>query len=72
MVNDAASLIYQLTIKQNGKTVYDNNRLFISSNVKSLVEMSRDYAETTGTAEIYYLDLSPVAESRSDQPGYNK
>lgn len=36
-INDAASLISDITIKQNGKTVYDNNRLYMTPNVKSLI-----------------------------------
>ena len=34
MINDAASLIADLQVKQNGKTVYDSNNLYRVTNLK--------------------------------------
>ena len=34
MINDAASLIADLQVKQNGKTVYDSNNLYRVTNIK--------------------------------------
>ena len=34
MVNDAASLIADIQVKQNGKTVYDSNNLYRITNIK--------------------------------------
>ena len=71
LINNAASIINQILVKQNGKNIYDCNNLYKTINVKSLMEFSKDYAESTGTNEFFYLDTTPVAESRSDQAGYN-
>ena len=71
MINNAASLINQLTVKQNGKMIYDCNNLHRFVNVKTIIEMSKDYIETTGTDEFIYPDTSDTAEHRSDQAGYN-
>ena len=49
LTNDAASIIDNLQIRQNGKPVYDGNRLYRLVNVKKLLELSKDYFETTGT-----------------------
>ena len=72
LINNAASLIDQLLIKQNGKIIYDCNNLYKVVNVKNLVGLSKDYAESTGTNEFFYLDTTTSAESRDDQDGYNK
>ena len=72
LINNAASIIDQLKIKQNGKIVYDCNNLYKVINVRNLIELSKDYAETTGTNEFIYLDDTAVAESRDDQAGFNK
>ena len=44
LVNDAASLIADLQIKQNGKTAYDSNNLYRVTSLKKLLTMSQDYA----------------------------
>ena len=71
LINDAASLINQMQVRQNGKIVYDGNNLHRFVNVKSLLEISDDYVKTTGTNEYFYLDTTAAAESRDDQAGYN-
>ena len=35
MINDAASLIADMQVKQNGKTVYDSNNLYRVTNIKT-------------------------------------
>ena len=35
MINDAASLIADMQVKQNGKTVYDANNLYRVTNIKT-------------------------------------
>ena len=47
MINDAAPLITELQVKQNGKIVYDGNNLYRLTNLKNLLEMSSDYASTS-------------------------
>ena len=69
MINDAASIINELQVKQNGKIVYDGNSLFRVTNVKSLLELSKDYVETCGTSEYFYLDVTDEADS---DDGHNK
>ena len=56
MINDAASLIADMQVKQNGKTVYDSNNLYRVTNIKNLLTMSQDYANTSATSEYFYLD----------------
>ena len=40
MINDAASLIADMQVKQNGKTVCDSNNLYRVTNIKNLPAMS--------------------------------
>ena len=57
MNNDAASLIADMQVKQNGKTVFDSNNLYRVTNIKkNLLMMSQDYANTSATSEYFYLD----------------
>ena len=35
MINDATSLIANLQVKQNGKSVYDSNNLYRVTNIKT-------------------------------------
>ena len=56
MVNDAASLLADMQVKQNGKTVYDSNNLYRITNIKNLLTMSQDYANSSATSEYFYLD----------------
>ena len=58
MINGAVSLISILRVKQNGIVVYDGTNLFRVTNIRDLLEMSRDYAETTGTSEYFHLDTT--------------
>ena len=47
IINDAASLIVDLQVKQNGKTVYDSNNLYRITIIKNILTMSQDYANTS-------------------------
>ena len=63
MINDAASLISDIRIQQNGKTVYDCNNLHKAVNIKSLIQMSPIYADTVGVNQYFNLDTTASAES---------
>ena len=54
MTNGSASLINNLNIKQNGKVVYEENNLFLTTHVKSLTEYSNDNARSIASGE-YFL-----------------
>ena len=58
MINDTASLISDLWVKQNGKVVYNGTNLFRVTNIRDLLEMSQDYAKTTGTSKYFHIDTS--------------
>ena len=62
MINDAASLISDLHVKQNGKVVYDGIDLFRVTNIRNLLEMSQDYAKTTVTIDYFYLDTDETTQ----------
>ena len=53
MINDASSLIADLQVKQNGKTVYDSNNLYKVTNIKNLLRMSQDYENSSLTSEYF-------------------
>lgn len=72
MINNAASLISDIRIQQNGKTVYDCNNLHKAINIKSLIEMSTNYADTIGTNQYFALDTTLAAESDSAAANFNK
>ena len=58
MINDAASLKADMQVKQNGNTVCDSNNLYRATNIKNLLAMSQDYANSSSTSEYFYLDTS--------------
>ena len=66
MVNDAASLISDMRVKQNGKVVYNGTNLFRVINIRNLLEMSHDYAKTTGTSEYFHLDIDDITAIEVD------
>ena len=53
MINDAASLIADLQVKQNGKTVYNSNNLYRVTNLNNLLTMSHDYANIQQQANTF-------------------
>ena len=55
MINDVASL---MQVKQNGKTVCDSSNLYRVTNIKNLLTMSQDYANSSATSEYFYLDTN--------------
>ena len=69
MINDAASLIAGL---QNGKTVCDSNNLYTVTNLKHLLTMSQDYANSSATSEYFYLELGDTTIIDGGDANYNK
>ena len=72
IVNSIHSFIRNFDIKLNGKKVYDCNDANHAVNIKSLLEYSPGYANSTATNEFFHLDTSRAAEERPDQATYNK
>ena len=72
IVNSIHSFIKNFDIKLNGKKVYDCNDANHCVNIKSLLEYSPIYAQTTATNEFFHLDTSRSAEERPAQALYNK
>ena len=72
IVNSIHSFIKNFDIKLNGKKVYDCNDANHSVNIKSLLEYSPVYAQSTATNEFFHLDTSRAAEERPAQAAYNK
>ena len=56
MKNGSTSLINNMNIKQNCKIVYEGNSLFLTTDVKSLIEYSDDYARAIASGEYLYLE----------------
>ena len=71
MINDAASLIADMQVK-HGKTVYDSNNLYRVTNIKNLLTMSQDYANSSATSEYIYLDTSDTTVINVVNAHYNK
>ena len=69
MINDAASLIADMQVKQNGKTVYDRNNLYRVTNIKTL--LSQDYAISSATSEYFYLDTGDTTVKDGGDANYN-
>ena len=72
IVNSIHSFIKNFDIKLNGKKVYDCNDANHCVNIKSLLEYSPVYAQSTATNEFFHLDTSRSAEERPAQALYNK
>ena len=72
IVNSIHSFIKNFDIKLNGKKVYDCNDANHCVNIKSLLEYSPIYAQSTATNEFFHLDTSRAAEERPAQAAYNK
>ena len=72
MINDAASLIADMQVKQNGKTVCDSNNLYRVTNIKTLLTMSQDYAYSSATSEYFYLDTDDTTIKDGGDANYNK
>ena len=72
IVNSIHSFIKNFDIKLNGKKVYDCNEANHCVNIKSLLEYSPVYAQSTATNEFFHLDTSRSAEERPAQALYNK
>ena len=72
IVNSIHSFIRNFDIKLNGKKVYDCNDANHCVNIKSLLEYSPSYANSTATNEFFHLDTTRSAEERPAQATYNK
>ena len=72
IVNSIHSFIKNFDVKMNGKKVYDCNDANHCVNIKSLLEYSPGYAQSTATNEFYHLDTHRAAEERPTQAAYNK
>ena len=72
IVNSIHSFIRNFDIKLNGKKVYDCNDANHCVNIKSLLEYSPGYAQSTATNEFFHLDTHRAAEERPAQATYNK
>ena len=72
MIADAVSLIADLQGEQNGKTVYDSNNLYRVTNIKNLLTMSQDYANSSATREYFYLDTGDTTIKDGGDANYNK
>ena len=72
MINDAASLIADMQVKQNGNIVYDSNNLYRVTNIKNLLTMSQDYANSSATNEYFYLDTADTTVKDVGNANYNK
>ena len=71
MINDAALLIADMQVKQNGNTVYDSNNFYRVTNIKNLL-MSQDYANTLATSEYFYLDTGDTTVKDVGNSNCNK
>ena len=72
MINDAASLIADMQVKQNGKIVYDSNNLYRVTNIKNHLTTSQDYANSSATSEYFYLDTGDTTIKYVGNANYNK
>ena len=72
IVNSIHSFIRNFDIKLNGKKVYDCNDANHCVNIKSLLEYSPGYAQSTATNEFFHLDTTRAAEERPAEATYNK
>ena len=67
IVNSIHSFIRNFDIKLNGKKVYDCNDANHCVNIKSLLEYSPGYAQSTATNEFFHLDTSRCSEIYKEQ-----
>ena len=58
IVNGSHSFINNFDVKLNGRKVYDYNDANHAVNIKNLLEYSSDYAQSTATNELFYLDTN--------------
>ena len=63
IVNSIHSFIKNFDVKMNGKKVYDCNDVNHCVNIKSLLEYSPGYAQSTATNEFFHLDTSRNADA---------
>ena len=61
-----------MQVKQNSETVYDSNNLYRVTNIKNLLTMSQNYANSSATSEYFYLDTGDTTVKDGDDANYNK
>ena len=67
------TFIKEIQVECNGITVYNNTRANESSNVLSMLNYTKSYAETIGKDQFFYLDSSTgTAEPRPAEELYNE
>ena len=67
------SFIKKIEVECNGISVYNNTRANETSNVLSLLNYSKSYADTIGQDQFFYLDASTgTAEPRPGEALYNE
>ena len=71
-LNTTKSLIVGMQVKQNGKIVHDSNKIYRVTNIKNLLTMSQDYANTSATSEYFYLDTGDTTIKDTGNANYNK
>ena len=71
-VNGWHSLIRNLNVTVNGKTLYECNQANHCVNIKNMLEYSPASAESLSTNEYFYVHTSRSAEEDDTQGGYNK
>ena len=62
IVNGSHSFINNFDVKLNGRKVYDCNDANHAVNIKNLLEYNSDYAQSTATNELFYLDTNRHAK----------
>ena len=72
IVNGSHSLINNFNINLNGLKVYDCNYANHCVNIKTLLEYSPQYAQSTANNEFCYLDMNRHAQEDSTNANYNK
>ena len=65
--------IKEIQVECNGITVYNNTRANETANVLSMLKYTKDYADTVGIDQLFFVDSSTgTPEVRPAQPLYNE
>ena len=72
MINDTASLIADMQVKQNGKTVYDSNNLYRVTNIKTPSDYVTGLCKYFSIKRIFYLDTGDTTVNDVGNANYNK
>ena len=67
------TFIKEIQVECNGITVYNNTRANETANVLSMLKYTKDYADTVGIDQLFFVDSSTgTPEARPAQPLYNE